>query len=75
MAGKVTAHVFRRSCASELVKANANIYHVSRFLGHESLETLKHYAKLNIADLRKTHHDTHPRERDEEERVGPIPDH
>jgi site-specific recombinase XerD len=68
LGGKLTAHVFRRSCASELVKGNANIYHVSRMLGHESLDTLKHYVKLHIADLKATHHRTHPPERDEEER-------
>ncbi len=68
LGGEVTAHVFRRSCASELVKGNASIYHVSRMLGHESLDTLKHYVKLHIADLKETHHRTHPREKDEEER-------
>jgi integrase/recombinase XerD len=68
MDGKVTAHVFRRSCATELVRGNANLYHVSRLLGHESLDTLQHYAKLDVSDLRRTHHRTHPRERDEAER-------
>ena len=77
LGGKLTAHVFRRpvvaksyeagSCASELVKGNANICPVSRMLGHESLDTLKHYVKIHIADLKETHHRTHPRERDEEE--------
>ena len=66
--GKVTSHLFRRSFTSELVKGNANLYHISRMLGHESLDTLKHYVKLDIADIRKTHHKTHPRERDERER-------
>ena len=71
--GRVTAHVFRRSCTSELIKANANVYHVSRFLGHESLDTLQHYVRLNVSDLRKTHRETHPRERDEEQRGGSGP--
>ena len=44
------------------------VYHVSRLLGHESLDTLQHYARLDVTDLRKTHHLTHPRERDEEAR-------
>ncbi len=64
----LTAHVFRRSCTSELVRGDANLYHVSRMLGHEDLDTLKHYVRLNIADIQKTHRRTHPRERDEEER-------
>jgi integrase/recombinase XerD len=59
----VTPHSFRRTCATELIRGNANIYHVKEILGHESLETLRHYAKLTITDLRKTHAKCHPRER------------
>ena len=54
-------HVFRRSCATEMIKGNANLYHVKEILGHESLETVKHYTKLTITDLHKTHQKTHPR--------------
>ena len=32
--------------------------------GHESLDTLKHYAKLNTTDLRRTLAKHHPREKD-----------
>ena len=58
----VTPHVFRRSCTTELIRGGANLYHVKDMLGHESLDTLKHYAKLTIADLKKTHRKCHPRE-------------
>lgn len=61
----VTAHTFRRSCATELLRGGANMYHVKDLLGHETLNTLKHYAKLTIVDLKKTHEKCHPRERDE----------
>jgi site-specific recombinase XerD len=60
----VTPHTFRRSCTTELLRADANMYHVKELLGHESLETLKHYAKLTIVDLKRTHAKCHPRERD-----------
>ena len=60
--------MFRRSCTSELVRGDANLYHVSRMLGHEDLDTPKHYVRLDITDIQKTHRRTHPRERDEEER-------
>ncbi len=60
----VSPHTFRRSCTTELVKANANIYHVKEMLGHSSLDTLKPYINLAINDLRKTHAKCHPRERD-----------
>ena len=66
----LTPHVFRRSCTSELVRGNANLYHVSRMLGHESLDTLRHYVKLNINDIRRTHRSSHPRERDEQHSRG-----
>jgi site-specific recombinase XerD len=61
----VTAHTFRRSCTTELIRGGANMYHVKELLGHESLDTLKHYARLTIVDLRKTHEKCHPREVDE----------
>jgi len=60
----VTAHTFRRSCTTELIRGGANVYHVKELLGHESLDTLNHYAKLTINDLKKTHAKTHPREKD-----------
>jgi site-specific recombinase XerD len=60
----ITAHTFRRSCATELIRNGANMYHVKELLGHESLDTLRHYAKLTINDLKKTHKKCHPREKD-----------
>lgn len=63
----VTPHTFRRSCTSEMIKANANLYHVKELLGHESFNTLKHYTKLNITDLKKTHTTCHPREKEGKE--------
>ena len=60
----VTAHTFRRSCTTELLRSGANMYHVKELLGHENLDTLKHYAKLTITDLKATHQRCHPREKD-----------
>ena len=59
----VTPHTFRRSCTTELIRGGANLYHVKELLGHESLDTLKHYTRLTIVDLKKTHARCHPRER------------
>ena len=47
-----------------MIRSGANMYHVKELLGHESLDTLKHYAVLTIVDLKKTHARYHPRERD-----------
>ena len=38
----------------------------SQLAGLESLETLKHYAKLTINDLKKTDEKCHPNERGDE---------
>jgi len=54
----------RRSCTTELIRGNANLYHVKELLGHASLSTLKPYTKLTITDLKKTHAKCHPRELD-----------
>jgi integrase/recombinase XerD len=62
----VTPHTFRRSCTTEMLRGGANMYHVKELLGHESLNTLRHYAKLTITDLKKTHAKCHPREREED---------
>jgi len=62
---QVSPHTFRRSCTTELIRGNANLYHVKELLGHETLATLKHYAKLTILDLKKTHAKCHPRERED----------
>jgi len=64
----VTPHTFRRSCTTELIRGGANMYHVKELLGHESLDTLKHYARLTIIDLQKTHAKCHPRERNADQR-------
>ena len=61
---KVTAHTFRRSCATELIRGGAGLYAVKEILGHESLNTLQPYVRLTITDLQKTHEKCHPRERE-----------
>jgi integrase/recombinase XerD len=62
---RVTPHTFRRSCTTEMIRAEANLYHVKEMLGHESLETLRPYTRLTITDLKRTHARCHPRERDQ----------
>jgi len=61
-----TAHTFRRSCATELIRSGANLYHVRELLGHNSLASLQPYVRLTVRDLKKTHKKCHPREKDEE---------
>ena len=58
---RVTPHTFRRTFCTELIKANGNLYHIAQMMGHESLEHLKCYARLNIKPLIETHKKCHPR--------------
>jgi len=48
-----TSHSLRKGCTTRLIKNGANIYLVQKFLGHSSLNTIQHYAKLDVEDLRK----------------------
>ena len=47
-----------------MVRSGANLYHVKEMLGHATLKTMRHYVKLTIVDLKKTHEKCHPREQD-----------
>ena len=48
-----------------MLRGGANMYHLKEMLGHESLDTLEHYARLTITDLKMTHRKCHPRENEQ----------
>jgi integrase/recombinase XerD len=58
---KVTPHLWRHTCATHLLKNNANLRHVQELLGHKSLATTERYLRLTIADLKEAHRRHHPR--------------
>jgi integrase/recombinase XerD len=58
----VTCHLWRHSCATHLLKNNANLRHVQEMLGHKSLATTERYLRLSVADLKEAHRKFHPRE-------------
>jgi integrase/recombinase XerD len=73
---KVTPHALRRACATEMIRGNANPWHVKELLGHEDFRSLDVYARLTIMDLKAAHKKYHPREREGEEppsKEPPIP--
>ncbi len=59
----VTPHVWRHTCATHLLKNNANLRHVQDLLGHGSLSTTERYLRLTITDLKEAHQRFHPREK------------
>jgi integrase/recombinase XerD len=58
---KVTAHTFRHSVATHLLKGRADIRHIQKLLGHSSLHTTERYTRVEISDLRKVIARAHPR--------------
>jgi integrase len=47
----VTVHTLRHTCASRLIQGKVDIYLVSKWLGHSSLEITKRYAHLAVDSL------------------------
>jgi integrase/recombinase XerD len=63
LAKHLTPHVWRHTCATHLVKNEANLRHVQDILGHRSLHTTERYLSLTITDLKEAHRKFHPREK------------
>lgn len=65
---KVTAHTFRHSFATHLVKNGADITAVQKMMGHSDLRTTGIYLRTACTDLKKSHKESHPREKEQEEK-------
>ena len=61
----VTAHTFRRTCATHMLQQGADIRYIQTLLGHKSLKTTQQYTKVVPVDIKKTHQKTHPNQRKE----------
>ena len=57
----VTCHTFRHSVATHLLRGRADIRHIQKLLGHESLNTTERYTQVEISDLKKVIARAHPR--------------
>lgn len=66
----VTCHLWRHSCATHLLKNNANLRHVQEMLGHKSLATTERYLRLTITDLKEAHRKFHPREQQQRRKTA-----
>jgi integrase/recombinase XerD len=65
---KVTAHVFRHTFATRLVGNGADITAVQKMLGHRDLRVTQIYTRVAGTEVKKTHKESHPRERDRVDR-------
>lgn len=70
---QVTAHTFRHTFASVLIKNRADIRAVQKMMGHVNLKTTQTYIRSLGIDIKKKHQKSHPRERDKEDIKTAIP--
>ncbi len=64
---QVTAHTFRHTFATVLVKNGADIRAVQKMMGHVDLKTTQTYIRSLGINVKKEHKKSHPRERDKED--------
>ena len=72
VAKKVTPHVFRHSFATTLVRNGADITAVSKMLGHSGLAITQIYTRVAGNEVKKTHTQSHPREKDKPDDPRPA---
>ncbi len=60
IAKPVDAHTFRRTCATHLLLGGAHPVAVAQLLGHADLESLSHYLRTTVGDLKRAHAQTNP---------------
>jgi site-specific recombinase XerD len=58
---RASAHAWRHTCATHLMRDGAAVVYVQRLLGHRSLKTTQVYTRVSVADVRATVRASHPR--------------
>ena len=63
----VSPHTLRRTCATHMLSAGADIRYVQKLLGHKRLRTTQLYTKVMPVEVKHTHNQAHPGVKDDED--------
>lgn len=56
----VSPHTFRRTCATHMLQAGADVRAIQKLLGHRHLKTTQGYLKIMPVEVKQMHAATHP---------------